>query len=424
MKKRYLIISLCAAISIVFSGCTFSPQTQESQVQSSAVESEESIQESSSDQLSAEVSEEVSEKSEVQEVSVPKKLVPGKEDIARIEDFDKKYFVNKLSDEMKYHFVKLYLAAESFEKSVSFDAPVTDDELMQLMYLLNYDCPELIHVGGDFSSQYNPDGTVASVFFTYVMKKEEYSDAVKKLDTIKKILKEKTEGKTEYETEKIVYDYIFSDCVYDESNKGAGSVYGTLVNKVSRCEGYCKSFSWCLRNLGFECFSIVGNPGWDSTAAVYPLHSWNIVKIDDEYYNVDITLDNVPKSKNTVTVPNYAFFNAPDNMIYSDRSLEKVFEDLGVPECKSTKYNYHIMNGLYFAKGEYSAEKFEGILDKYCTADAIAPISLKFEDSEDYAKASEKIQANVKNYLINKNYNLRYSTVVDGQSKTILIYSD
>ena len=87
----------------------------------------------------------------------------------------------------------------------------------------------------------------------------------------------------------------------------------------------------------------MGNPGWDSTAAVYPLHSWNIVKIDDEYYNVDITLDNVPKSKNTVTVPNYAFFNAPDNMIYSDRSLEKVFEDLGVPECKSTKYNYHIM---------------------------------------------------------------------------------
>ena len=418
MKKRYLIFSLCAAISIVFSGCIFSPQTQESQEQSFSEASLQRAEESSQEQ----VSEKASEISEVSEVSEEIKLVPLEEDIARVEDYGKKYYVNKLSDEMKYHFVKLYLAAASFEKSVSFDVPITDDELMQLMFLLNYDCPELIHVGGDFSPEYNAQGAATSVSFTYVMDKDEYKAAVGKLETVKKILKEKTEGKTEYETEKIVYDYIYDGCLYDENDKAAGSVYGALINKVSRCEGYCKSFCWCMRNLDFECMCVVCEPHWASTAIVYPLHSWNIVKIDGEYYNVDLTLDNVPKSPGDECIPDYAYFNATDNMIYHNRTIEKVFEKLGVPECTSVKYNYHIMNGLYFAKGGYTQEKLEEILERYCTADSISPITLKFEAQDDYAKASEKIQTNIRNYLNNKNYALTFKALVDGQAKIILIF--
>ena len=94
MKKRYLIFSLCAAISIVFSGCIFSPQTQESQEQSFSEASLQSAEESSQEQ----VSEKASEISEVSEVSEEIKLVPLEEDIARVEDYGKKYYVNKLSD--------------------------------------------------------------------------------------------------------------------------------------------------------------------------------------------------------------------------------------------------------------------------------------------------------------------------------------
>ena len=80
------------------------------------------------------------------------------------------------------------------------------------------------------------------------------------------------------------------------------------------------------------------------------------------------------------------------------------------------------MNGLYFAKGGYTQEKLEEILERYCTADSISPITLKFEAQDDYAKASEKIQTNIRNYLNNKNYALTFKALVDGQAKIILIF--
>ena len=131
-----------------------------------------------------------------------------------------------------------------------------------------------------------------------------HKENFKKLITFFGKLKKDTEGKTDYEKEKYVYDLIFRDCVYDEVAENAGSAYGALIECRGRCEGISKSFMWCMRELNFECLTVVGKPTWDSEA-VYSNHSWNILKLDGDFYHVDIATDNLQSDTEKNNPPLY-----------------------------------------------------------------------------------------------------------------------
>ncbi len=386
MKEKYLIYLSLVFILFMFSGCRHNePESATAAVTS---ETESSIQELS--EIPPEPSPEPSLPPE------PKKAT--EEDLKIIQDYESKYFVKKLSDENKYHFTELYSAAMKFEQSAVFFTPVTDSELTTLMFLLNYDCPELIQLSGDYFPEYNENGQVTQVTFSYCMEQKDYEPAVKKLEDFRKTLLQKAEGKSEYETEKMVYDLIFDHAVYNESLPMAGSVYSTLINNVGRCEGFSKSFTWCMRKLGYECLGMLGKQEWDKTA-IYPNHSWNIVKIEGKYYHVDITVDNVQSNTEIYNPPNYGFLNTSDEMTYDKRQVSKVFTDLGIPECTSSDLNYHILNGLYIKKGENIQEKITGLLNSHYTTEGIHALSIKFEDPTEYQNTVNIINSIVRNYL-------------------------
>lgn len=392
MKKIVVVLSLIITAAVLCAGCRFGGQ-DESSVPPAQEQSVESSAEASV-MPSAESSEESSEEPSPE----PLVLIPSEEDLKSIKDYDSKYYVKKLSDEMKYHFVTLYKAVTNFEKSAELAVPVDGNDVLTLMYLLNYDCPELIHLGGDYGCEYDPDGNVTVVAFTYCIEKSMYKKALEELETARQIILEKTQGKDQLEAEKIIFDHIFYNCVYSEEDATAGSVYGALVKNVARCEGYSKSFEWCMRLLGYECMCVVGSQQWNSTVK-YSNHSWNVVKIGEEYYNVDITADNVRTTSAVVNKPLYGFFNANDEMTYYLRDAENVFKELGVPECTALEYNYHIMNGLYIPAGELSEEKIDEIFDRYFTQDGFSGVSIKCGSAEDYKDLCAKIKTITDNYL-------------------------
>ena len=251
-----------------------------SEVTSSEIsESESSFQESSQmeseDESSGEESEEISD----DESSEPEKIL----DKSIIYEFDTKYFINKLDEDLLDVFIIMYDAVQNFEITARFDKEVPSDDLDTLMFLLNYDCPELIQLNGDYSPIYTDESeqNVSGVHFTYNMKEEIYEEYSDELHLFFENLKADINEKTEIEKEKYVYDMIFENCIYDDSEAYSGTVYGTLINHIARCEGICKSFMWCMRELGIECMCVSGVPKWE-TDAVYAGHSWNIVKINDE----------------------------------------------------------------------------------------------------------------------------------------------
>ncbi len=59
-------------------------------------------------------------------------------------------------------------------------------------------------------------------------------------------------------------------------------MYGTLVNRLSVCQGYAKTYQYLLNQLGIENYLC---------SSEKLVHVWNIVELDGVYYHVDVTYD-------------------------------------------------------------------------------------------------------------------------------------
>ncbi len=84
---------------------------------------------------------------------------------------------------------------------------------------------------------------------------------------------------------------------YDENSDMNQSAYSALVLGRSVCAGYARSFQYLMQQLGIPCYYCTGTSGED--------HAWNIIKLDQTYYNVDVTWDDT----NPAT---YDYFNKSD----------------------------------------------------------------------------------------------------------------
>lgn len=93
----------------------------------------------------------------------------------------------------------------------------------------------------------------------------------------------KLEDATDYKKVKAIHDYIIKRTSYDLTYK-KHSAYNALINKSSVCEGYALAAYRMFTDAGIECRIISGKAGGDS-------HAWNIVKVDNKWYNIDLTWD-------------------------------------------------------------------------------------------------------------------------------------
>lgn len=406
--KKTAIFLLSAAVLLC--GCTASKTENDEPKTTDAVQ--ESV-----------TSEDNTEESEVSEVSIE-----TREDfIARIAEYDSKYFVKKLDDNMLKYFSIMYSNVANFNNDIDFGTQLKATDLDNMMYLLNYDCPELIHLTGDYMPKYVDEEykIVSGVRLTFVMDKEFYNKANKELNDFMTELKEQVKDKNEFQRELYIYDYLFNNTVYNEDEAYSGSIYGTIINHKGRCEGLCKSFMWCMRKLDNECICISGAPNWENTST-YANHSWNIVKIDGSYYHLDITVDNMNMKEGDHNPPTYGFFNVSDDFVLKTRSIEKVYTDLGVPKCTDEKRNYHIFNSLLVKKTDDPKTAFFNVLKRHFKNNKLDNITVKFEDKENYNAVTQSAEDYLKEFFqqFSDITSYTYTTYYNELSNTIVIYCE
>ena len=127
---------------------------------------------------------------------------------------------------------------------------------------------------------------------------------------------------SDYEKVKAAHDYIVKNCMYNKAAVDNDSlvdddfsVYGTLVKGIAVCEGYAKAFKMLMDIADIDCIIVTGTVGEDEV-----LHAWNMVKLEDDWYHVDVTFDDpYPETKEIV----YLYFNISDDIISKDHSWNK-----------------------------------------------------------------------------------------------------
>lgn len=104
-----------------------------------------------------------------------------------------------------------------------------------------------------------------------------------------------TEGMSAYEIELAVHDWLvewgsYDRTVYDNPNHSGRTGYrdpwGMLVGGYGNCLGYSSTFQLLMDLSGVECITVVG-----AAFGSREDHAWNMVKLDGEWYCVDVTWD-------------------------------------------------------------------------------------------------------------------------------------
>lgn len=134
--------------------------------------------------------------------------------------------------------------------------------------------------GYSYSYSLTESGVVSSFAPIYYDKAEydydRYEQAVKAL-----IEQAITEDMTQWEKALAVHDYLIVNSQYDETLQ-RNTNYDLLVNGTAVCSGYAMAYLDIMTRLGIECRFVESQP---------MEHAWNMVKIDGNWYHVDVTHD-------------------------------------------------------------------------------------------------------------------------------------
>jgi|GEM_PF-1033517 len=82
-----------------------------------------------------------------------------------------------------------------------------------------------------------------------------------------------------------IANYLYSNVELSDETNYCNSAYGALVEGKATDKGIAAAFKIMCRLSGIECISVSGLSNDISSSASY----WNIIKIDDDFYHVDIS---------------------------------------------------------------------------------------------------------------------------------------
>lgn len=185
--------------------------------------------------------------------------------------------------------------------------------------------------------------------FTYSYPKNKLMEIRKQIDTkLNEILDKVTyEQMPLRDKELAIHDYVARNVKFDKQGEKSGNYpaesydpYGALFKGAANSIGYARSMHMLMSRAGIENIIVFGESA-----------TWNIVKLDGEYYHVDACGDNIENKDGTISVV-HDYFNISDDEMSKlnkwDRSI--------YPKCVSMKANYFYMNKTF-------VDSFDGYID-------------------------------------------------------------
>jgi len=221
---------------------------------------------------------------------------------------------------------------------------LTSTELSKAIDCVLNDHPEIFWVDNNYGFTYDPsDGSIKEInfkFFDFADTPEKLSAARFQFEAVANaIVSQAMTYQSTVDRELFIHDYICNNTEYDEDCPYNQTAYSALVKHSSVCAGYAKSFQYLMQKSGVVCYYVTGRTdGLSSTSGGSDgdgSHSWNIVLLENEFYNVDCLWDDTASDAYGSLI--YPFFNLTDtDLIYHAR----INMATGLPKCNGTKYKY------------------------------------------------------------------------------------
>ena len=226
--------------------------------------------------------------------------------------------------------------------------PTTDGNwLYDVFFQLRLDHPEIFWAVG-FKYRHYKDSPNITLIPEYIFDKSKIREHKKALHARVEKLVRPAAKFSEWDKEKYIHDFICENIRYDKLKKPySHEIIGPLGHGVGVCEGIAKSVKILCDALGVWCvIAICGN---NPEKGIKYRHTWNIVRINGQYYHLDATFDNtLGRNEDDSVSIRYDYFNLDDKNIFRDH--EPLIAP--APACPDGSHSYYREKKLSFTKIE------------------------------------------------------------------------
>lgn len=238
-------------------------------------------------------------------------------------------YYQMLSENQQSVYRQIYANAQNLTEKFAPEKTVSASDVKIAFEAVIGDHPEMFWLETGYSSKYLASGQCVEIDLKYNSTADDLESAKQRFDAAaQNLITGAASLDSNYEKEKYVHDALASAVTYDLTADMNQSAYSALVNGKSVCAGYARAYQYLLQQLGIPCYYCTGYSGGD--------HAWNIVKLEDGYYNVDVTWDDAAAIR-------YDYFNKTD----ADFASTHVRQNLSVylPACNGTAYRQENTTG-------------------------------------------------------------------------------
>lgn len=153
---------------------------------------------------------------------------------------------------------------------------------------------------------------------------------------------------SDYEKEIRIHDWICQNIAYDyegtDKSKlsrviASHNILGVFAYHKAQCEGIAKAVKVLLNAVDVKCIVVTGDAVKNGESIP---HAWNIVNIDGEPYQLDVTWDIGALGKEKQRMA-YDYYNLTDELMGQDHKA-----DSELPACIAKTANYYVQNKCSF----------------------------------------------------------------------------
>ena len=194
--------------------------------------------------------------------------------------------------------------------------PISEAELDRIMNCFYNDHPEIFWLNTAYRYAMDSTNVVRKLQLKYGITAADLEASKNSYDTIVNTIVGQAIAYTDLtERERFIHDSICGVSNYSTKSIENQSSYSALINGSCACAGYSRAFQDVCNKSGIPCYYITGE-------SLGRPHAWNIVKIDGNYYYVDLTWDDAGDSIN------YRYFNKSETDFSLDHTLSPLSSEL------------------------------------------------------------------------------------------------
>lgn len=256
------------------------------------------------------------------------------------------YYYNHLPEGLHEAYREIYVHLMKNEDSGGFMTSITVDDFWKAYYAVLADHPEIFWIGTSAQVEESAlTGKVVSYDFEVTVPTESRASMKESLEAAAdECIGQISSEASTYQKIKYVYEYLIQTVDYNSGSQDSQNIQSALLYHSSVCAGYSKAFEYILHRMGLFCTYITGTiqGGGD--------HGWNMVRIDDQYYYVDVTwgdpvFANQMDGAGDSGVINYNYLCCTESDLFKTHVPGDSIE---LPSCSSDDYNYYKLNGYYY----------------------------------------------------------------------------